>query len=455
MSRVDLRDMTRGPLAKQIFLFSLPLMLSNVLQVLFNMADVAVVGRYAGSGPLGSVCSTSILVALFTGFLIGMGTGVNVLVARYYGAGSYRDVMQTVHTGLIVCIAVGFAVLGVGQAILRFVLQLLGTKEELIDGAVLYLRIYLCGAPALAVYNFGNAVFSAIGNTKKPLFYLLLSGILNVVLNLFFVIVCHLDVEGVALASIISQYLSAALIILALLRSDGPFALRREEFRLERNKARALLRIGVSAGCQNGIFALANLFIQSGVNSFDATMVAGNSAASNVDSFVFEIMAAFYTACGSFMSQNYGAGNRARVKKSFLICLAYSFSVGLVMGLVFVAAGPAFLSLFTKEPAVVEAGMSKLSIMGLSYSVSAFMDCSVAASRSLGKSLVPTIILILGSCVFRIIWIYTIFAYFHTIPALYLLYIFSWTITSIAQVAYFIHTYKKETANMPLAPKEA
>ena len=153
MSRVDLRDMTRGPLAKQIFLFSLPLMLSNVLQVLFNMADVAVVGRYAGSGPLGSVGSTTILVALFTGFLIGMGTGVNVLVARYYGAGSYRDVMQTVHTGLIVCIAVGFAVLGVGQAILRFVLQLLGTKEELIDGAVLYLRIYLCGAPALAVYN--------------------------------------------------------------------------------------------------------------------------------------------------------------------------------------------------------------------------------------------------------------------------------------------------------------
>ena len=449
MMRCDLRDITRGPLAKQILLFSLPLIVSNVLQVLFNMADIAVVGRFAGSKPLGSVGSTTILVALFTGFLIGMGNGVNVLVARHYGAGNQKDVMETVHTALILCLIVGAAVLALGQLCVRPVLRLLGTKPELLDGAVLYLRIYFLGMPALAVYNFGNAVFSAIGNTKKPLYYLSLAGVINIVLNLFFVIVCHLDVAGVAIASIISQYVSAGLILIALHRSEGPYALRRYLLHIQGDKSRQILGLGITAGLQHAIFAMANLFIQSGVNSFDATMVSGNAAAANADSLIYEVMAAFYTACGSFMAQNYGAGNRTRVKKSYLLCLAYSCGVGLVLGILSVVFGPQFLSLFTDDPAVVQAGMNRITVMGLAYSLSAFMDCTIAASRSLGKSVVPTIIVVMGSCVFRIIWIYTIFAYFHTIPSLYLLYVFSWLLTSIAEIIYFAGCYRRKMAQLP------
>lgn len=438
------KDLTEGKLGKQILLFSIPLMLSNVLQVLFNMADVAVVGRFAGSIALGAVGSTTILVALFTGLLIGMSGGVNVLVALHFGAKSKKDITETVHTAAILCLLIGIFLSAVGIVFARGILAVLNTKPELIDAAALYLRIYFLGMPALAMYNYGNAVFSAVGDTKRPLFYLALAGIINVVLNLFFVIVCKMDVAGVATASVISQYISAFLIIAVLFRSKELYGLRISELRITVGKAKTILQLGVPSGLQNGIFQLANLFIQTGVNSFDATMVAGNSAAANADAIVYDVMAAFYTACGSFIGQNYGAKKKDRVRKSYLISLAYSFGVGLIMGLALVASGPHFLSLFTKEQAVVEAGMMRLTIMGFSYCISAFMDCSIAASRGLGKSFVPTIIVIMGSCVFRIIWVYTVFAYFRTISSLYMLYAFSWTITAIAEIIYFRYAYKKQ-----------
>ena len=441
---VQQRDLTEGPLAKQILFFSLPLILSNLLQVLFNMADVAVVGRFAGSAALGSVGSTTTLVTLFTGFLIGMSSGVNVLVAHHFGARDAKNLSDTVHSAVILCALVGIFLLAAGSLLARPVLTLLHTKEELMDGAVLYLRICFLGMPALSIYNFGNAVFSAVGDTRRPLRYLSAAGAANIVLNLFFVIVCGMDVAGVAIATIISQYLSAALVLLALFRSREPYALRRCALRLNGSRSKAILSVSIPAGLQNAIFALANLFIQMGVNSFDATMVAGNSAAANEDGLIYDVMTAFYTACGSFIGQNYGARKKERIKKSFLLSLAYSFGAGLFLGLAILAAGPAFLSLFTKDAAVVEAGMQRLAIMSVSYGVSAFMDCTIAASRGLGKSLVPTIIVILGSCVFRIAWIYTVFAYFQTVPSLYLLYLFSWTITAAAEIAYFIHVYRKE-----------
>ena len=447
MKQELLRDLTRGPLGKQIFFFSLPLILSNLLQVLFNMADIAVVGRYAGPIALGAVGSTSILVTLFTGFLIGMAGGVNVLTALHFGARDRRALAETVHSSAILCGLVGLLFLAFGSLAARGILELMNTKPELIGGAALYLRIYFLGMPAMAIYNFGNAVFSAVGDTKRPLLYLSVAGALNVTLNLLFVIVCGMDVAGVALASVISQYVSAALILLALLRRGGEdYGLRLRELRLSRSRSKAILRIGLPGGLQNAIFAIANLFIQVGVNSFDATMVAGNSAATNQDPIVYDVMAAFYTACGSFIGQNYGARRKDRIKKSFLISLAYSFGAGVLLGLGILAAGPRFLSLFTAEPAVVEAGMHRLRVMSLSYCVSAFMDCTIAAFRGLGKSLVPTVIVILGSCVFRILWVYTVFAHFGTITSLYLLYVFSWAITALAEVWYFRRVYKAEVA---------
>lgn len=249
--------------------------------------------------------------------------------------------------------------------------------------------------------------------------------------------------DGVALASIISQYVSAILVLWHMFRQKDECALRLHQIRFYKGKTKDLLGLGLPAGIQNAIFSIANLFIQSGVNSFDSTMVAGNSAAANADSVIYNVMAAFYTACSSFMGQNWGAGKRDRVLKSYFVSLIYSFAVGAILGLALVIFGKEFLSLFTNEPEVVEAGMQRIRIMGYSYAVSAFMDCTISASRGIGKSFGPTLIVILGSCVFRVIWVYTIFAHFHTIPSLYLLYIFSWAITAVAEIIYFAASYRR------------
>ena len=437
------RSLTEGPLARQILIVSLPLALSNLLQVLFNMSDVAVVGRFAGSTALGSVGSTSIFVTLFTGFLIGLGNGINVLVARFYGARNAESVHKTVHSALLVSLLAGVLLLVVGLFGSPALLRLLNTKGDLLPGAILYLRVYFLGMPALALYNYGNAVFSAIGETQKPLRYLSFAGVLNILLNLFFVIVCRLDVAGVALASTIAQCVSAGLILRALTRVQDSYALHLREVRFDPIMTRRVLMLGLPAGFQNAIFAIANLFIQAGVNSFDSLMVKGNSAAANADALIYDAMAAFYMACASFMSQNYGAGKVDRVKKSYLISLAYSFGVGLVLGGTLMPFGREFLALFTTEPAVIDAGMKRVSVMAMAYCISAFMDCTIAASRGLGKTVVPTIIVVMGSCVFRVVWVYTIFAQIHTIPSLYLLYPCSWALTAVAEMVYFVGSYKK------------
>lgn len=436
-------NLTEGPLARQILIVSLPLALSNLLQVLFNMSDVAIVGRFAGSAALGAVGSTSIFVTLFTGFLIGLGNGINVLVARFYGARHPESVQKTVSSALLVSLIAGIVLLFAGLLGSPALLRLLNTKPDLMPGAIVYLRVYFLGMPALALYNFGNAVFSAIGETKKPLVYLSIAGALNIVLNLFFVIVCGLSVMGVALASAISQCVSAALILHALTGVQDCYALHLQDIRLDSDMTRRILLLGVPAGLQNAIFAIANLFIQAGVNSFDSLMVKGNSAAANADAMIYDAMSAFYMACASFMSQNYGAGKVERVKKSYFISLAYSFGVGLVLGGLLLVFGRQFLALFTTEAVVIDAGMKRVRVMALAYCISAFMDCTIAASRGLDKTVVPTIIVVLGSCVFRVIWVYTIFARIHTIPALYLLYPCSWSLTAIAEIIYFARCYRQ------------
>ena len=436
-------DLTTGVLGKQILLLSLPLMFSNLLQVLFNISDIAVVGKFAGAYALGSVGSTSILLTLFLAVPLGMGGGINVLTALAIGSRSKKDVSETIHTAAIISLIAGILLLAFGMFFARDLLTLLNTKEELIEGAVAYLHVYFLGMPAVALYNFGNAVFSAAGNTRKPLVYLSIAGVVNVILNLFFVIVLKIDVCGVAAASAISQYLSAGLLLKDLFRGEGMCRLQMTEMKLTGSKAKRILQIGVPSAFQYMIYSVANLFVQTGVNTFSATVVAGNSAAANADNLVYDIMAAFYTVCGSFMGQNLGARKKDRVKKSYLICLFYSFMIGLVVGLLLVLFGHQFLSLFANDEAVIEAGMERLMVMGLAYCISAFMDCTTAATRALGKTVFPTIVMILGSCVFRIVWIYTVFAVYHTTQALYLLYAVSWIITAIPEIIYFVIIYKK------------
>ncbi len=444
MEKEQKMSLTNGSLWKGIMLFSLPLILSNLLQVLFNMSDIAVIGKFSGPIALGSVGSTATLVTLFTGFLIGLGSGINVLVARYFGSKDEQGIRQTIHTAFILCIIMGILIFLIGFFFSKYILILLKTKEEFMDGATLYLQIYFIGMPAMAIYNFGNAVYSAIGNTRKPLYFLLIAGVINVGLNLLLVIVCKMDVAGVAIASFVSQYISAFCIFFSLLKSKEVYSLRIKELKITKSRAIKILSLGIPAGFQSAIFAIANLFIQFGVNSLDAVMVEGNSAAQNADALVYDVMAAFYTACASYMSQNFGAKKKERVLQSYFISLLYSFSIGLILGGGLVLLGNVFLGLFTSEPAVVDAGMKRLTIMGFSYAFSAFMDCSIAASRGLGKSIIPTIIVIIGSCIFRIIWVYTIFAYYKTVESLYLLYIFSWILTSIAEIIYFTYCYRKQ-----------
>ena len=435
-------DLCSGSLWKKIFVYSVPLMFTNILQVLFNMSDVAVVGKFAGAIALGAVGSTSILVTLFTGILLGLASGVNALTALHIGSKDDEGLKRTVHTAVIICLAGGILITVFGILFSHNILALMNTKDELIDGAVLYLRIYLLGMPALGLYNFGNAVLSAAGDTKRPLYYLAFAGVVNVILNLFFVIVCHLGVAGVALASMISQFISAFLILRALLTGKEKYCLRLSEIRFDKRKAVGILQIGIPSAFQYSLFAFANLFVQSSVNSFDHVLVEGNSAAANADPLVYDMMAAFYTACGSFMGQNYGAGKRKRVRNSYLVSLAYSFGIGTIGGIALVIFGRQFLGLFTNDPAVVDAGMKRLTIMGFSYGFSAFMDSAIAASRALGKSVIPTVIVIIGSCIFRMVWVNTVFAYFKTIPSLYLLYIFSWGITAVVEIIYWVHVYR-------------
>lgn len=437
------QDMTQGSLWKQIWKYSLPLMFTNVLQVVFNLADIAVVGQFGGSGALGSVGSTTILVTLFTGLLIGLAGGVNVLVARARGEKNSEKTGKTVHTAAVICMIGGILVAVFGIVFARTMLDAMNTKPELIDGAVLYFRVYFLGMPALAMYNFGNAVLSAIGDTKRPLYYLSLAGVLNVILNLVFVIEFHMGVAGVALASAISQNVSAGLILWTLLRSTGDYSLRLGELRISGDIARNLLRIGIPSAIQYAIFQFANLFVQIGVNSFDTVIVEGTAAAANADGLVYEMMAAFYTAGATFIGQNFGAGKKDRIVKSYLISTLYALVLAFVLGIGLVVCGRPFLHIFTQDEAVVEAGMYRLAVMGVSYWVSAFMDSAIAASRGLGQTTAPTVIVVMGSCVFRLVWIYTVFAFFGTITSLYLLYVFSWTITAIAEIWYFVRLYRK------------
>ena len=436
-------DMTTGSLWQKIFFFSIPLMFSNLLQVFFNIADIAVVGKFAGAIALGSVGSTTIFLTLTTGILLGMASGVNSVTALFVGSRDSEQLNKTVHTAILLCLSVGILLMVCGLLFSRTFLTLMHTKPELIDGAVLYLTVYLCGSPALAIYNYGNAILSAVGDTKRPLIYLFIAGVINVILNLIFVLVFHMGVLGVALSSIISQYISAFLVLRFLLRCKQDYALRFQDIAFDRTIAMRILKISIPSAAQYSLFAVANICIQTSVNQFDHVVVEGNAAAVNSDTVIFDMMAAFYTACTSFVAQNHGAGKKDRIWRAFLITTFYSFMVGLILGVSLYIFRIPFLSLFTSDPEVIKYASVRVTIMALSYCVSAFMDNATAASRGLGNSVAPALFVIVGVVVFRIIWLFTIFAYFRTLPSLYLAYVTTWAVTAVCENVFFIYHYRR------------
>ena len=448
MKRSHEIDMTTGPIFSKILMFVLPLMASGILQLLFNAADVIVVGKFAGSLALAAVGSNGPLINLFVNVFIGISTGANVLVARFYGSHDYDDLSRCVHSAIAISGILGILVAILGFFLSTPMLALMNTDPQVLPLASLYLKIYFLGIPATLVYNFGAAILRAVGDTERPLRFLIISGIINVVLNLILVIVFRLDVAGVGIATAVSQYVSAFLVLRCLMHSDGHYQLKPKEIRFYKDMILRILQIGFPAGLQSSIFSLSNVLIQSSINSFGYITMAANSAAGNIDGFIYISVNAVHHAGLSFTSQNYGAKQFDRIKRIFFLCGITVFSIGLIMGSLFNLLGPQLLSLYvsTSDPnyaAVVSTGLVRMRIVGMSYCLCGLMDTCTGLLRGLGKSWTPLIISTLGACVFRVVWIYTVFAVFRTLNVLYLSYPISWTITPIVQIIVLIYTFKK------------
>lgn len=430
-------DMCNGPLLGKILLFTLPLILSGILQLLFNAADVVVVGRFAGNEALAAVGATGSLTNLLVNLFIGLSVGVNVLVARYYGGKQEQEVGETVHTSIIVSVVGGIFLAILGFVAARPLLLLMDTPENVIGHSVLYMRIYFLGMPVMLLFNFGSAVLRAIGDTRRPLLYLVIAGVINVCLNLWFVIGFQMGVAGVALATVISQCVSAGLIIRCLMQSEGCFKLSFDRLHMNWDKFGRIARIGLPAGIQGSLFSISNVLIQSSVNSFGAIAMAGNTAGSNVEGFVYTSMNAVHQTAVSFTGQNLGGKRLDRINKILIECLIIVTVIGVVMGNGAVLFGNQILGLYSSDREVIAYGLQRMQVICTFYCFCGIMDVCVGSIRGLGYAVMPMIVSLMGACVFRIIWIYTVFQWDRTLNTLYISYPVSWTLTAIAHVICF------------------
>ncbi|WP_415967955.1 MATE family efflux transporter [Emergencia timonensis] len=438
-------DMVRGPVLKKMLMFSLPLMCSSILQLLFNAADIIVVGRFAGDNSLAAVGSNTSLITLMTNLFIGLSIGANVTVAKYYGAKRERELKDTVHTAMTLSIISGILLTILGLIGARQVLLWMKAPEEVMDLAATYLRVYFLGMTGMMVYNFGSAILRAVGDTRRPLYYLAFSGVINVVLNLFFVIVLKMDVAGVGMATAISQWVSAILIFRCLTKVDSGIRVVPRDLRIHKDKLAAIFQIGLPAGVQGVIFSLTNVLIQASVNSFGAIIVAGNSAAANLEGFIYFAMNAFYQATISFTSQNVGARRIKRIDKVITRGELCVVAVGLGLGLLTVTFGRTLLSIYSPSDAVIDAGMERLKIIAMTYALCGAMDVLVGSLRGMGCSVTPMLVSLVGVCGIRIIWLATIFQIpkFHTMNMLFLTYPLTWILTLTAHVITFLIVRKR------------
>ncbi len=438
-------DMCSGSILGKILLFSLPLMCSSILQLLFNAADIIVVGRFAGDNSLAAVGSTSSLINLLTNFFMGLSVGANVLVARYFGAKHQKDLSETIHTAMTLSLYSGVMLTLIGCVGAKQILTWMQTPEDVLPLATIYLRIYFAGMTATMLYNFGSAILRAIGDTKRPLYFLAIAGVINVVLNLIFVIVFQMDVAGVALATVISQCISAFLIVRCMMKEQGSIHLELSGLRINGEKFKKIIQIGLPASFQGILFSFSNVIIQSSVNSFGAVTVAGNSAGANIEGFVYVAMNAFHQATISFTSQNIGAAKYERVNRILVTSEFCVIAAGVILGNIAVFFGYPLLGMYTSSPAVMEAGMKRLKVICRYYALCGMMDVMVGSLRGLGYAVMPMIVSLIGACGLRLLWIFTFFRTepFHTVNSLYMTYPVSWFITFLAHVVCFIIVRRK------------
>ena len=441
-------DMCNGPLFGKIIIYTLPLIAAGILQLLFNTADMVVVGRYAGSNALGAVGATSALINLLINVFMGLSVGTNVAIAHYYGAGRFDELSRSLHASIALSIICGFVLLFMGQVLSPPMLRLMGTPEDILPLSVSYMKIYFLGMPVMLLYNFGAAILRATGDTKRPLYYLTAAGIINIVLNLVFVIRFGMGVKGVAWATIISQAVSAAMIIRCLVRIEGPCKLDFKKLNLDQNEVARIAKVGLPAGFQGAIFSISNVLIQSSVNSFGAIAVAGNTATCNLEGFIYNSMNSFHQTALSFTGQNMGARKIKRVWKTLAICLFSVTVTGLGMGLGAFAFGRQLLGIYSKEEAVIAFGLRRMAIIFPTYFLCGIMDVAVGSLRGMGFSIMPMTVSLLGACGFRIIWIMTVFAANHTPEVLYISYPISWLITFLVHMICVFAVARPKFRNM-------
>ncbi|MBQ5314212.1 MAG: MATE family efflux transporter [Oscillospiraceae bacterium] len=441
-------DMIHGPLLPNILRYAFPLMLSGILQLMFNAADVIVVGRFAGSQALAAVGSTGSLINLLINLFVGVSIGTNVLVARYYGARDWDGIQETINTSIITAAVGGVALVFIGFFVSRPLLDLMGTPADVIDHSVLYMRIYFAGMPFFMLYNFGAAILRSVGDTKRPLYFLMIAGVINVILNLILVIVFHMGVAGVAIATVASQVVSCILVMRCLIHNEGAIHVDLGNLTFNKKRMTEMLRIGLPAGFQGMVFSISNVLIQSSVNSFGSIVMAGNTAAANIEGFVYTAMNAFYQTNLSFTSQNYGAKNKERIGKVLLCCLGLVTVVGAVVGNGAYLLGNFLLGFYTTDPQVIVYGMNRLAIISTMYFICGLMDVMVGSIRGLGYAVMPMIVSLMGACAFRVVWIFTVFRMFHTQFSLYISYPISWTITFAVHLICFLAVRKKVFVKM-------
>lgn len=438
MSKSYQINMTEGNILPKIIKFSIPLMLSGMLQLFFNAADVIVVGRYAGDEALAAVGSTGALINLLINLFIGISIGASVLMGQAIGARDYNDAQDSLHTAMLTGFIGGIIMIFVGQVVSRPMLELMQTPDDVIELSSLYMKIYFMGMPGFMLYNFGAAILRAAGDTKRPLYYLFVSGIVNVILNLYFVIVLKMSVDGVAYATIISEAISAILIVICLMRSDGYLNLSLRKLKIDGKKFIEMLKIGIPSGFTGIVFSVSNMLIQSSINSFGKLVMAANTAASNLEGFVYNAMNSIYQTALAFASQNMGAKKLDRVddvlKKSLLVVSG----VGLFFGVGAYLLGEILLRLYTPNQEVIDIAMLRLLVISTSYFLCGIMDVYSGVIRGMGFSFTPMLVSMFFVCAFRVFWIYTIFERFHEQWVLYISYPVSWTITIIA----YFFTYK-------------
>ena len=441
-------DMTKGSILKNLVVFAIPLALTSLLQLLFNAADIIVVGQFSdpdiATNAVASIGASTPVVNLLVNFFMGLSVGATVLIAKYFGAGRDKDLSETVHTAIVISFVAGLILTVIGVLLTEQMLILMGTPEGVLPLASKYLSIYFAGNVVTMIYNFGSAILRAVGDTKRPLIFLAISGFANIGFNLFFVLVCNMDVEGVALGTLISQAIAAVLIIICLMKEKGAHRLELKKLRVHRDKLLKILHLGIPAGIQSSLFSLSNIFLQSGVNSFGEITVAGNSAASNIEGFVYVCMNAFHHASLSCVGQNLGAGDSNRIKRTLVLSPVCAGVVGLFLcGIVLLLREPLLGLYLTDSLAVVE-GIERVFAIIPFYFMCGVMDAISGVIRGAGFSIYPTIVNLLGVCVFRIVWMNTVFmSTLHTIPGLFICYPVSWGLVIISLLAFYFVKARK------------